>query len=94
MDCRGAGVPGSPVSRRHRFLSRAAPALAPASTPAPAPEATESDTDEAVEVDAGSTDAANAAWPHDFVEDTVGGGLIDANDLMGQDLVLWFWAPW
>ncbi|MEO0494908.1 MAG: hypothetical protein AAF081_15990 [Actinomycetota bacterium] len=53
-----------------------------------------SDTDDAVTVEPGSTDAANAMWPHDFVEDTVGGGLIDANDLQGQDVILWFWAPW
>ncbi len=35
-----------------------------------------------------------AEWPHDFVEDTIGGGLIDANDLEGNDVILWFWAPW
>ena len=35
-----------------------------------------------------------AEWPHDFVENTIGGGLIDANDLEGNDVILWFWAPW
>ena len=35
-----------------------------------------------------------AEWPHDFVEDTIGGGLIDANDREGNDVILWFWAPW
>ena len=54
----------------------------------------ESDEPDAVTVEAGSTDAANASWPHRFVEDGVGGGIIDANDYEGQDLVLWFWAPW
>lgn len=54
----------------------------------------ESDEPDAVRVEAGSTDAARAAWPHQFVEDGVGGGIIDANDYEGQDLVLWFWAPW
>lgn len=29
-----------------------------------------------------------------FVADTVGGGQIDLGDLQGQDIVLWFWAPW
>ena len=24
----------------------------------------------------------------------IGGGLIDANDLEGNDVILWFWAPW
>ena len=39
--------------------------------------------------------AARAAdRPHDFVADLVGGGQIDANDLAGRDVVLWFWAPW
>ena len=54
----------------------------------------ESDEPDAVTVEAGSTDAANASWPHQFIEDGVGGGIIDANDYEGQDLVLWFWAPW
>ncbi|MGI9598172.1 MAG: hypothetical protein ACR2QK_18560 [Acidimicrobiales bacterium] len=25
---------------------------------------------------------------------TLGGGSIDLADLQGQDVVLWFWAPW
>ena len=33
-------------------------------------------------------------WPHDFVAETVSGSMIDAGDFAGQDLVLWFWAPW
>jgi hypothetical protein len=26
--------------------------------------------------------------------DAVGGGQIDGGELAGQDLALWFWAPW
>lgn len=33
-------------------------------------------------------------WPHDWTEKTVGGAQFDAGDYAGQDLVLWFWAPW
>ena len=29
-----------------------------------------------------------------FSAPTVGGGQIDLGDLDGQDVVLWFWAPW
>lgn len=29
-----------------------------------------------------------------FTAPTVGGGQIDLGDLQGQDVVLWFWAPW
>lgn len=54
----------------------------------------ESDEPDAVTVEADSADPANASWPHQFIEDGVGGGIIDANDYEGQDLVLWFWAPW
>ena len=39
------------------------------------------------------TDGATT-WPHDFVAATVDGGMIDAGEYAGQDLVLWFWAPW
>ena len=39
-------------------------------------------------------DPVDTEWPHGFVEDTIGGGLIDANDLEGNDVILWFWAPW
>ena len=38
--------------------------------------------------------AGNASWPHDFVATTIDGATIDAGDYEGQDLVLWFWAPW
>lgn len=33
-------------------------------------------------------------WPTGLAGELVGGGQIDANDLEGRDLVLWFWAPW
>ena len=36
----------------------------------------------------------NAAWPHAFQAPLIGGGMIDTGDYEGQDLVLWFWAPW
>lgn len=29
-----------------------------------------------------------------LVVNTIGGGQIDFADLLGQDAVLWFWAPW
>jgi hypothetical protein len=48
--------------------------------------------------DAGATptergDATNV-WPHEFEATLIGGGTIDTGDYAGQDLVLWFWAPW
>jgi len=43
--------------------------------------------------DAAATGDA-AAWPFTFVADQVDGGTFDAGDYEGQDLVLWFWAPW
>ncbi len=33
-------------------------------------------------------------WPYQFVIDAVDGSTIDTGDYAGQDLVLWFWAPW
>ena len=29
-----------------------------------------------------------------LVSDTVSGAQIDTNSLEGQDVVVWFWAPW
>lgn len=40
------------------------------------------------------TDDEATEWPHDWTEERVGGGQFDAGDYEGQDLVLWFWAPW
>ena len=45
-------------------------------------------------IERSAPDPVDTEWPHDFGEDTVGGGLIDANDLKGHDVILWFWAPW
>ena len=45
-------------------------------------------------IERSAPDPVDTEWPHYFVEDTVGGGLIDANDLEGHDVILWFWAPW
>ncbi|MCQ3808466.1 MAG: hypothetical protein OXB92_13175 [Acidimicrobiaceae bacterium] len=44
--------------------------------------------------DTSTGESVAAAWPHDWTESTVGGGQFDAGDYAGQDLVLWFWAPW
>lgn len=40
------------------------------------------------------SDQLASAWPHEWREELVGGGQFDAGDYAGQDLVLWFWAPW
>ncbi len=45
-------------------------------------------------IESSAPETVDTEWPHDFVEDTIGGGLIDANDLEGRDVILWFWAPW
>ncbi len=39
-------------------------------------------------------DADASDWPHTFVAEQVDGSIFDAGDHAGQDLVLWFWAPW
>jgi len=39
-------------------------------------------------------DDVSAEWVHGWTGDLIGGGQIDANALAGQDIVLWFWAPW
>ena len=41
-----------------------------------------------------SGDDMAVAWEHDWSGELIGGGQLDANDLAGQDVVLWFWAPW
>ncbi|MBQ87476.1 MAG: hypothetical protein CL433_01340 [Acidimicrobiaceae bacterium] len=50
--------------------------------------------DDSSPIESSAPDTVDTEWPHDFVEETIGGGLIDANDLEGQDVILWFWAPW
>ena len=42
----------------------------------------------------GAIGAGGGPAPLDWVEPLVGGGQFDAGDHRGQDLVLWFWAPW
>ena len=47
----------------------------------------------------GSSDPPSAASPSDedafdWVAPAVEGGEIDAHDLVGTPLVVWFWAPW
>ncbi len=54
----------------------------------------EAPADDAVESGSDTADAGSASWPHTFVADEIGGGQIDATDLAGQDVILWFWAPW
>ena len=46
------------------------------------------------DTETGSGDGGPGGWPHDFSADLIGGGIFDAGDYEGQDLVLWFWAPW
>lgn len=43
---------------------------------------------------AASDDSVDAPSGTSLVADTVGGGQIDFASLEGQDVVLWFWAPW
>ena len=38
--------------------------------------------------------AAGGAGLPVLVADSVAGPQIDTNDLAGQDVVVWFWAPW
>ena len=44
----------------------------------------------------GETTADRPAGPTvlDFEAATVAGGQLAGEDLVGQDLALWFWAPW
>ena len=50
--------------------------------------------DDSSPIERSAPDPVDTEWPHGFVEDTIGGGLIDANDLEGNDVIVWFWAPW
>lgn len=58
------------------------------------------DTATAPAVEAPATDTAPAeadpapAAEASLIADTVNGGQIDFGALAGQDVVLWFWAPW
>ena len=53
-------------------------------------EAASSATTSEASADEGSAPVAEAA----LVASTVDGGQIDFASLEGQDVVLWFWAPW
>ncbi len=58
--------------------------------------AVESTATESTEPATSQTDAATtggAGLPQ-LIGDTVRGAQIDTNDLAGQDVVVWFWAPW
>ena len=50
--------------------------------------------DDSSPAESSAPDTVDAEWPHNFVEETIGGGLVDLNNLEGQDVILWFWAPW
>jgi ABC-type glycerol-3-phosphate transport system substrate-binding protein len=44
--------------------------------------------------DAGSAPAVDVPEELDFVAPDVRGGQVVGSELAGQDLVIWFWAPW
>ena len=55
----------------------------------------EAPTDEGQEPTAGpASDGAGGDWPLSFSGELVDGSQFDSGDYAGQDLVLWFWAPW
>lgn len=41
-----------------------------------------------------STTQADTAPTRGLMVNTIDGGQLDFSALIGQDLVLWFWAPW
>lgn len=42
--------------------------------------------------ESGTTEASSALEP--VIVATASGGQLDFNTLRGQDVLLWFWAPW
>lgn len=60
--------------------------------------ATQADNDAASSSSSGAADTAEAESPaepaNSLVASTIDGGQIDFGSLEGQDVVLWFWAPW
>ena len=66
------------------LLATACGATPPDTAAAPADNAVVAETDAA---------AGGVGLPV-LVSNTVGGAQIDTNDLVGQDVVVWFWAPW
>ena len=63
---------------------------AEASAPALAPAGRAGQADQSVQ----SVQSEEVTAEGSFVVATVGGGQIDFGSLEGQDIVLWFWAPW
>jgi hypothetical protein len=41
-----------------------------------------------------ASDTASIDWPLSYDGETVDGSQFNSGDYAGQDLVLWFWAPW
>ncbi|MEM9561536.1 MAG: hypothetical protein AAGA93_02895 [Actinomycetota bacterium] len=85
------------ASRRFRFPALAGAVLS-VSLLAAACGGSDADTASEAGADAGSGDAANGPVIDDATFSgeaaTVSGGTFELGDLAGQDLVLWFWAPW
>lgn len=54
------------------------------------------DTNAAPESTAAESAAPSEGGPGlpQLVADTVAGSQLDTNSLVGQDVVVWFWAPW
>ena len=46
------------------------------------------------QADQGTPDAPQAPRELRFTAPALGGGQIRGRDFAGQDLVIWFWAPW
>ena len=42
----------------------------------------------------GTGEAPESGNPFMFTANTIDGGTIDGESLMGEDVILWFWAPW
>ena len=69
----------------------------PSDDEAPTDEATETEPAQEAAPDSSTTDAQSAPNPDSPLNGTfatVGGQSIDLATLQGQDVVLWFWAPW
>lgn len=82
-------------SKRSRRFGAAALGLAMFATACGGGGATEEATgDDSAPVTEASTEDAGGAGLPQLVADTVGGAQLDTNDLAGQDVVVWFWAPW
>ena len=60
----------------------------------PTEEVATSDAEPAAAVTEAAAPSAGGPGLPTLVSDTVGGAQLDTNDLEGQDVVVWFWAPW